>query len=108
MAWWVGGSEGVGTLPNKIVISVPTERLGTVIHSKVLPKKHSVIWFACRPGGWEGGYWLPKERVDDMLRPLIILSVVLFPFLDALTLNNYTLGLPKASIVQLVHRLKCI
>ena len=65
----------------------------------------SLIWLACRPGGWEGGYQLPKEPVEDMLRPVIILSVVLFPSLDALTLNNYTLGLPKASIVRLVHRL---
>ena len=90
LAWWVGGSEGVGTLPNKIIISVTTERLGTVIHSKVLPKKHSVIWFACRPGGLERGYRLPKEPVDDMLRPIIILSVVLLPSLDAMTLNKHT------------------
>ena len=104
--WWVGGSEEVGTLPNEIIISVTTERLKTVIHSKVLPKKHRVSWLTCRPGGgWDGGYQLPKEPVDDMLRPVIILSVVLFPSLDALTLNNYTLGLPKASIVRLVHRL---
>ena len=84
MAWWVGGSEGVDTLPNKIIISVTTERLKTVIHSKVLPKKHRVGLLACTPGGWEGGYRLPKEPVDDMLRPVIILSVVLFPSLDAL------------------------
>ena len=105
VGWWLGRGWYVAQQDYHLSTNRATGNSNTLESSS---KKHSVIWFACRPGGWEGGYWLPKERVDDMLRPLIILSVVLFPFLDALTLNNYTLGLSKASIVQLVHRLKCI
>ena len=105
VGWWLGRGWYVAQQDCHLSTNRATGNSKTLESSS---KKTQCYLFACRPGRWEGGCRLPKEPVEDMLRPVIILSVVLFPSLDALTLNNYTLGLSKASIVQLVHRLKCI
>ena len=83
VGWWLGRGWYVAQQDYHLSTNRATGNSKTLESSS---KKTQCYLFACRPGRWEGGCRLPKEPVEDMLRPVIILSVVLFPSLDALTL----------------------